>query len=93
MHLLFCYSFGIEPETQAIQSERGANLGVSYHKQTPRKPLSRCVARNAAPKAALIVGYSLHLLSVITTPSPLNHSVGRVLQSVFLMCLVNYLHL
>ncbi len=43
-------------------NRRGANLGVPYHRQTPRKPLSRCVARSAAPKAALIVGYSLHLL-------------------------------
>ena len=40
----------------------GANLGVSYHRRTPRKPLSRCIARSAAPKAALIAGYSLHLL-------------------------------
>ena len=37
-------------------------MGVSYHRRTPRKPLSRCVARRAAPKAALIAGYSLHLL-------------------------------
>lgn len=40
----------------------GANLGVPYHRQTPRKPLSRRVARSAAPKATLIAGYSLHLL-------------------------------
>ena len=40
----------------------GANLGVSYQRWTPRKPLSRCVARSAAPKAALIAEYSLHLL-------------------------------
>lgn len=47
----------------------GANLGVSYQRWTPRKPLSRCVARSAAPKAALIAEYSLHLLHTKTDGS------------------------
>jgi len=50
-------------------NRRGANLGVPYHRQTPRKPLSRCVARSTAPKATLIAGYSLHLLHTKTDGS------------------------